>query len=375
MTALLPEQFNYGEATAMSEKHYADAPEYGAELGAYPALLSRVSWGAIFAGVACALAAHLVLSMIGVSVGFAVIDPAQEQNPLEGVGLAAGIWAVVSSLIALFAGGWVAGRLAGLPRDVTGALHGATVWAIVALTSTFLAFSGLSSALSGVTTAVTQASQAVATTARAVVPDNLQNADLPIETINSLVPNVDLERRIEIFTAQDRQRQVQRDIREEAREIVRRVVSRQEQQAAAEAVSQAATDVVQTPGDAGRDLERALDRLFAGPEAVFNEEDRQEILNVLQNRLNLSQQEAEQIINRWQEAYRTAVNEAQQAWQQAQQQATQLTQDATDVLTQASGWTALALILGLFAGALGGITGRPEEAAVIWSSLPRKRRE
>ncbi|MGF1621957.1 MAG: hypothetical protein ACFCUR_15240 [Rhodomicrobiaceae bacterium] len=358
----------------MAEKHYIDAPESGAEVGAYPALLSRVSWGAIFAGVACALAAHLVLSMIGVSVGFAVVDPAYEQDPLEGIGMAAGIWAAVSSLIALFAGGWVAGRLAGLPRDLTGALHGATVWAIVALTSTFLAFSGLSSALSGITTAVTQASQAVATTARTVIPDNLQNANLPIDTINSLVPDVDLERRINIFSAQDRQRQARTDIREEAREIVRQVLSRQEQQAAADAVGQTATNIVQSPENAGRELERLLDRLFAGSDAVIGEEDRKEILNILQNRLGVSEEEAEQIVNRWQEAYQTVATEAQQAWEQARQEATQAAQNATDVLAQASGWTALALILGLFAAAFGGIIGRPEEAALIWSSLPRKRR-
>ena len=358
----------------MAEKYYADAPESGAELGAYPALLSRVSWGAIFAGVACALAAHLVFSMIGVSVGFAVVDPAHEQDPLAGIGTAAGIWAAVSSLIALFAGGWVAGRLAGLPRDLTGALHGATVWAIVALTSTFLAFSGLSSALSGVTTAVTQASQAVATTARTVVPDNLQSADLPIETINSLIPDIDLERRINIFSAQDTQRQAQRGIREEAREIVRQVLSRQEQEAAVDAVGQAATDIVQTPDTAGRDLERLLDRLFASPDAVINEEDRKEILDILQNRLGVSEQEAERIVTSWQEVYQTAANEAQEAWQEARQEATQMAQNATDVLAQASGWTALALILGFFAAAFGGIIGRPEEAALIWSTLPRRRR-
>ncbi|MCL5237856.1 MAG: hypothetical protein M1353_08420 [Nitrospirae bacterium] len=91
----------------------------------YPrGFLKRISWGAIFAGTIVALVIELTLSLLGMGIGLGVVNPATETNPLGGVGTGAGIWLAVSTLISLFAGGWVASRLAGFPRSSTGILHG-----------------------------------------------------------------------------------------------------------------------------------------------------------------------------------------------------------------------------------------------------------
>src|SRR5689334_10248687 len=81
-----------------------------------PALLKRISWGAIFAGVVIALAVQLVLSLLGIGIGASTIDPLSEQNPGKGLGIGAAVWFVISSLLATYAGAWVAGRLSGAPR-------------------------------------------------------------------------------------------------------------------------------------------------------------------------------------------------------------------------------------------------------------------
>jgi hypothetical protein len=101
-------------------------------------LLKRVSWGAIFAGTVVTLVLILMFTLLGLGIGFAVINPATEENPLGGVGIGAGIWILVTTLISIFCGAWVTGRLAGSPRSIIGLLHGITTWGLVTLVSFYL---------------------------------------------------------------------------------------------------------------------------------------------------------------------------------------------------------------------------------------------
>ena len=75
---------------------------------------ARISWGAIFAGAIIALATQLVLTLIGTAVGLATLNPETGQNPSgTTLGIGAGVWLVISSLVSLFLGGYIAGRLGG----------------------------------------------------------------------------------------------------------------------------------------------------------------------------------------------------------------------------------------------------------------------
>src|SRR5688572_2691062 len=97
----------------------------------------HVSWSAIAAGLAVAMVVQIVLTMLGVSIGAATIQPLEENNPVEGLGIGAGIWWFITGLISLFVGAFVAGRLAGVFRKKDGALHGFLMWS----TATVVAFS------------------------------------------------------------------------------------------------------------------------------------------------------------------------------------------------------------------------------------------
>jgi hypothetical protein len=111
---------------------------------------ARISWGAIFAGALVALAMQLVLALIGAAIGLATLDPARGDSPSgRTLGMGAAIWLVISSLISLFVGGSVAGRLGG---TFNGWLHGLAPWATVTtLTLVLLATAagGLIGAASG----------------------------------------------------------------------------------------------------------------------------------------------------------------------------------------------------------------------------------
>src|SRR5207244_3043031 len=94
-----------GRAQTWEDPLMADTTNVHAE-DVFP-VRSRVSWGAIFAGVFVALAISVLLNLLGAAIHLSVYDwinadPSQVNNTLWGVG----IWAVVASLIALFVGGW-----------------------------------------------------------------------------------------------------------------------------------------------------------------------------------------------------------------------------------------------------------------------------
>lgn len=135
---------------------------------AHTIMINRVSWGAIFAGVCVALITQVMLTMLGVGIGIATLDPATGDSPTAtSLSIGAGIWYVVAGLIAAFAGGYISSRLSGKTVPTTGALHGLTTWALTTLlvlyflTSTVGSivggtFSGVASALGGVGQTVAQ---------------------------------------------------------------------------------------------------------------------------------------------------------------------------------------------------------------------------
>lgn len=98
--------------------------------------LARLSWRAIFAGAAIAIAVQVVFTLIGLALGLATLDPATGDNPSgASLGFGAGLWLIITSLISLFVGGYIATRLTG-SRDSW--LQGLTTWATVTILSLIL---------------------------------------------------------------------------------------------------------------------------------------------------------------------------------------------------------------------------------------------
>src|SRR3954462_9804860 len=73
----------------------------------------KLSWSAIFGGVVAALGIWALLYALGLALGLSAIDPNNPESAKPS-GIFTGIWSLVVPLIALFIGGMVAGRGAGL---------------------------------------------------------------------------------------------------------------------------------------------------------------------------------------------------------------------------------------------------------------------
>lgn len=139
------------------------------------AALNKVSWGAIFAGVAVALVVQLLLNLLGAGIGAAVIDPGTDDNPsAKTLSVSTAVWFVVSGVIASFIGGYVASRLSGRPVRSTGALHGVTSWAVTTLVVVYLLTTSIGALVGGVLSGlggiVSSAGSTVATAATTTAP-------------------------------------------------------------------------------------------------------------------------------------------------------------------------------------------------------------
>jgi hypothetical protein len=106
----------------------------------------RISWGAVFGGAFVALGLWILLHALGLAAGLTAINP-DDAGSLRGVGIGAGIWSIVAPLIALFLGGFVGARMAGVIDRGTGALHGAVLWGLTAVLGTVLVAAALGAAI------------------------------------------------------------------------------------------------------------------------------------------------------------------------------------------------------------------------------------
>lgn len=85
----------------------------------------RLHWGSVIAGVLLALAAQVVLGLVGATLGFAAGAGASRAT-----GAAAAIWALVTPFVATLLGAWLACRMAGSEDGRSASLHGVLVWCI-----------------------------------------------------------------------------------------------------------------------------------------------------------------------------------------------------------------------------------------------------
>jgi hypothetical protein len=107
----------------------------------------QVRWGPIVAGLVTALSTQLVLSALGVAIGMSNIGGSEApRSDVGGVGVGIGIWSIISLLIALFVGGWIATRAAERMGRNAALLNGAILWASTLALSAWLLSSGVTGA-------------------------------------------------------------------------------------------------------------------------------------------------------------------------------------------------------------------------------------
>ena len=270
------------------------APTLGED--AHTIMVNRVSWGAIFAGVVVGLVVQVLLTMLGVGIGAATIDPATNGSPAASTfSMASGIWYVVSGIIAAFVGGYIAARMSGKTVATTGALHGLTTWAFTTLLVLYLLSTAVGSIVGGTFSGVAGAVGGLGQTVAQAAGPMLQDAN-PIDAIQNQIR----------ATGND-----------------------------PEALNTAAMN--------------AMRALVTGDEAGADQA-RQQAAQALANARGIPLDQAQSQVAQMEEQYRQAVD-------QAKQTATVAAEQAASVVSSGALLAFVALLLGAVAGWLGGRSG------------------
>ena len=304
--------------------------------------LRRASWGAILGGTAVAVVVQIMFTLLGISFGMGGVDPQTESNPMSGVGMTLGIWAAVGALVALFAGGWIAGRLAGTAEKAESTLHGVVTWAVVTLIVFWSMTSVVGSVLSTTTSALGSALKAAGQGVSAVVPENVNAPNVSTQQVQN--------------TAQDFLRQMGI-----SQDTVNQYISSSTQQ-----LQGAATQAAQNPQQAYQEITTALQNIAQrGGDIAQRNISTQDAANAIARNTGMPQDRANALAQQWSERIQQ-VDPAQQAQQVGNQMQNTLARVGDKVaggLSSAAAWTFVSLLVGLVAAAIGGGLGAVKPAS------------
>lgn len=279
---------------------------------------SGVSWAAIFAGATGAAALSLILIVLGFGLGFSAVSPwPGDGATAKQLGISSIVWLALTQIIASGLGGYIAGRLrvkwANLHGDEVyfrDTAHGFLAWAFATLVTAVLVVGSVSSVVSGGVQAGAMAASGVAAAGAGAAANSSKASG-----------NDESAYFIDMLFRDDRPVAVTDDA---------------------------------AHGIATRIFVRGL------ADGQLNAQDRTYLANVIAQRTQISQAEAEQRID-------TVFAEARQAIEEAKQLA-----DAARKAAAASAlWMFVALLCGAFFASLFAIWGgRRRDAAVFVSADP-----
>lgn len=307
------------------------------------ALLQRISWSAIFAGVVIALVVSLMLHLLGTAIGTATIDPLEESNPVAGLGWGTAIWVVLTGIISVFVGSWAAGRLA--HRE--GAFHGILVWAVVSLVSAYMITSAVTSVVRGGANLAGSGIAAVGSGVAQVAPAVGDQIQQQLEEQGIELDLSELRSELETAMRQTGQPELQpENIEQEL-----------------DAAQQEARQAPQQPGQADQQLDSLMDRLMQRGDQALEAADREAMINLVQERGNMSRAEAERTVAEAEQTLEEARAQFQELRAEAEQRAREAADAAARRVSQASWLLLVMLIITALVGAGGGILGRRTQPA------------
>lgn len=328
----------------VSSSHISDA---STRASVFP--LKRISWSSVFAGALVALVVQVALTILGIGIGLSTVDVTEEANPTSGLGVGSAIWYGVSSLLALFAGGWVAGRLAQSPRIFDGILHGILTWCLITIASLYFLTTTISSLVGGVGRLVGNTLSTVGNVAgqgiSAVAPEIKNSVQRQIEQADISVS--DIKREAKTLLQQTGKEELQPgNLREEAN-------------AAQRDARDAAGNIATNPN---QDMDGVIDRLFQRGQNITEEVDREAVVNVIVARTGKSRAEAEQIADNWINKFNTAKAEVGETKQAIQQNMAKGADAAADAISTAAIIGFFSMLLGALAAGFGAHTGTLSKA-------------
>ncbi|KAA9355284.1 YrzE family protein [Larkinella humicola] len=310
--------------------------------------MKRISWSAVFAGVLVAIVTQMLLTLLGLGIGLGTIDSVEERNPTAGLGIGSAIWYIISSLISLFLGGWVAGRLASTPRLFDGVIHGVLTWCLVTLLTIYFLTTTIGNLIGGAGRLVGGVVRSAGNVAASAAPG-----------LGNMVQNQLKENGI------DADKLDLSSLKNEVNTILRQtgdpdlnpnVLERKADRAAgqAENTAERAASNPQAADDMASGL---FNRLFKEGQSTINQVDRDDAVNVVMKRTGKSRAESERIVDNWINTYRQAAVKFEQTKKETEAKARQIADDTASAASKAAIFGFFGLLIGVVASGYGAKMG------------------
>lgn len=302
----------------------------------------RISWSAVLSGSVVALALHMALSTLGIGIGAASVDAFNRKSPTKGVPTMLFVWMFVSGLLALFAGGTIAGRLAGtVPMDST--IHGIISWALATVVILVLAMTSVGYAVGGMFKILGESVSTVAKTAATVIPGAAKMAG---ELIAENAPSINWK------SIKRDAEQLFQEVGEEAKELVAaggKDDGREPEKNGHQNRLKASFDK--------EDVLELVEKSYGVVRDGLNVKDRESLKQAMTSRMGVSEENAEKTLVKWETTYAEAKQQYQRLLNQAEQSARESADYATTAVSRIAVWTFASLMCGMIIAGLGGYLG------------------
>lgn len=271
------------------------------------------AWGAIIAGAVAGLGTHILLMMLLTAIGMGAANPATDDNPVATFGAGTAIAWTISALLALFVGGWVAGRCAARVHSVSGTMHGFLVWCVATIAAVLLVGSGAGALIGGAARVVGEGVSAIGKPLAGAADLAKQAAEQNAAALGSMVDEV--------------------------------------------------TENPQVKNAAGgiaaarREIGQAVRQLFREGGNLRDPEARTATLQAL-TRAGVSETDANRMVDGWIASVEQMRAQLEQAKQAAAAKAREVAESASKAIAKGALWGFLGFVLGALAASLGGRRGQ-----------------
>lgn len=313
--------------------------------GSFKGFISRLSWSAIFAGVFIAIAVQLLLSLLGLSIGFGSINPVESDKPFSGLGIGALIWWIVTMLVSLFTGGWVAGWFSNQIQKTDLILHGLLTWCLLSFLNLYLITSSVGKIVGGAGSVITKGLSMAGEGVKAVAPgagDLIKDQlDVDDNTLGKLKKEAE-----QLLRQTDKKELQPENLKNKANQ-------------AAGKAENTGKAILENPQNAAAKVDSLVSKLFNTGDSPFEAADRDALVNVVSNKTGKSKAESEQIVDNWVNTIKDTKEKIKQAKDEAVEKAKQVGEDVASALAKFAIFSFFGLILGAASAAYGAsVAGR-----------------
>lgn len=323
----------------------------------------RVSWGSILAGVVTVMAVSLLLTTLGSSLGFSLLSP-QSDDVINGAGKTVMIWSVISIVLSLAAGGFVAGRLAG----ADGTIHGFLSWATSLLVASVLGFAAAGGILHMAGNAVGAAASVTGSALSGLGSAAGKASGAAGDITQNIADRLGLNTQL---AAPQTDRQVLEALQKSNIQELQPEFLQAQLKAAGSDIAASAKDLAVNPGNSDAIIDALSGKLKSRAETISKGVDRDEVKKALTENTRMSPEEANRAVDNFIQARDKTVkevsdrmaqlqnnlNEVKAQYAEFKKQAKEKADEAASAAAKIALWSFIALLVGAVVSALAGLWG------------------